>query len=84
MRCPSTSHRNHSILADMDAGQAFPTNYVSFGTTGLDLFLKKLARVIMQFRSSETYFNRQSVYFALQVRAGLALVAVLQAVREMT
>jgi hypothetical protein len=38
----------------------------------------------MQFRSSETYFNRQSVYFALQVRAGLALVAVLQAVREMT
>ena len=38
----------------------------------------------MQFRSSETYFNRRSVYFALQVRAGLALVAVLQAVREMT
>ena len=67
----------------MDAGQAFPTNYVSFGTTGLALFLKKLA-VIMQFRSSETYFNRLSVYFALQVRAGLALVAVLQAVREMT
>jgi hypothetical protein len=38
----------------------------------------------MQFRSSETCFNRQSVYFARQVQAGLALVAVLQAVREMT
>ena len=38
----------------------------------------------MQFRTSETYFNRQGVYFALQVRAGLPLVAVLPAVREMT
>ncbi len=38
----------------------------------------------MQFRSSETYFNRQSVYFARQVQAGLALVAMLRAVREMT
>jgi len=32
------------ILADMDAGQAIPANYLSFGTTGLALFLKKLAR----------------------------------------
>jgi hypothetical protein len=30
-----------TILTDMDAGQAFPTNYVSFATTGLALFLKK-------------------------------------------
>jgi hypothetical protein len=43
------------ILADMDAGQALPTNCVSFGTTGLALFLKKIGKVIMQCRTWEIY-----------------------------
>ena len=37
------------ILADTDAGQAFPTNYVSLGETDLDLFLKA--------RSAKIYAN---------------------------
>ena len=38
------------VLADMDAGAAFPTSYVSFGATGSAVFLK-IGKVIVQFRN---------------------------------